>query len=607
VECVNDGSAALQKLDGPHDFAVLDLMMRLLRQTIVTTRVSQRDFRRIDPDGVFNMRKPFDMERLLLDDQRLCEREGKSRARRTQRAPRRRRSQTILRTCDGARCQCHHAPGAQAARRLTEFTSIGVVIRPELPAGLLAHHTSLRKVPTPPMHPTKRLQLLLLFVFLFTAITASATLTSSNQKQMYADYNEDVEPAMISQVRSGVEYNVTAFIKYFNTVASMSNPQLAFSAYNSNGSSVANTLPKLSGYSQMVDPTMAQNPTTQRIFLVGLAKNADTGTATALALYTSDDGGFSWFGPTKIYETTGGVELDKPSIAISPDTVNGTGGYAYIGVMRNDSTGHQPIVLVSTSGVSYSATPYLLPWSSGNATDPQVMVNNNGDVYVAVTDAGVNNIRLAKSYPFNVGLFNPMCFTELTPALTPTYPARLENTDYYAGLVPSNSSVHAASVPVAKLDLVHQRIGVAWHENSIGGGAGPHRIAFAYTPIGDTGTSWSSPHLITNGVGQDINVAMDVDTNGGFLVSYYSFAQYSNYYYPMASYVTINTAGTVSHETPIALTSNLSDITVYAPNSFGGRALGEYHDVSFSNGTFKVVGIVLVAQGNPWIWTVTHF
>ena len=448
------------------------------------------------------------------------------------------------------------------------------------------------------MHSVKRLPILFLSLFFFTAIshTASASLSSSNEKQMYFDSNEDYEPALMSQVRSGVEYNVTAFIKYFTTITA-SNPQLAFSAYNSNGSSVANTLPKLSGYSSMVDPVMAQNPTTQRIFLVGLATGPTTGTTTALALYTSDDGGFSWSGPTKIYEETAtGVSIDKPSIAISPDTQNGSGGYAYISFMRNNGTTNVPVVIVSTSGVSYSSTYYTVATGSAAVTDPQVMVNNNGDVYVALVDSGVNTIRIARSAAFNVSVSPAMSFTEMT-ALTPS--GTLDSTSYFAPLA-AGSYVRAASIPVAKLDTAHQRIGVAWHEHS----GGPDRIAFAYTPTG-TSTSWSTPHLITNGSGHDINVGMDVDTNGGFLVSYYSFGASSNYYYPVASYVTIS-GGTVSHDTPIALTSNLSDITVYS-NTSGRRALGEYHDVSFSNGTFKTVALVLVSQGNPWIWTVTHF
>jgi len=105
VECVNDGNSALEKLDGDHDYAVmlLDLMMpgtngydvlarlrtthpSLLQQTIVTTGVSQRDLRRIDPNAVFAvLRKPFDMDRLVSTINDCASRSGKSRAHRTHR------------------------------------------------------------------------------------------------------------------------------------------------------------------------------------------------------------------------------------------------------------------------------------------------------------------------------------------------------------------------------------------------------------------------------------------------------------------------------------------------------------------------------------------
>jgi len=106
VECVPDGSAALEKLDGDHDYSVmlLDLMMpgtngydvlaqlrttqpALLRQTIVTTGVSQRDLRRIDPQAVFAvLRKPFDMERLVSTINDCASQSRKNRSRRTRRS-----------------------------------------------------------------------------------------------------------------------------------------------------------------------------------------------------------------------------------------------------------------------------------------------------------------------------------------------------------------------------------------------------------------------------------------------------------------------------------------------------------------------------------------
>jgi CheY-like chemotaxis protein len=84
VECVNDGTQALARL-ARHSYAVilLDLMMpqtngydvlrelartkpHLLRRTIVTTGVSERDLAKIDEKSVFAvLRKPFDINQLI--------------------------------------------------------------------------------------------------------------------------------------------------------------------------------------------------------------------------------------------------------------------------------------------------------------------------------------------------------------------------------------------------------------------------------------------------------------------------------------------------------------------------------------------------------------
>jgi CheY-like chemotaxis protein len=80
VECVRDGAQALDRLaNDSFDVILLDLMMpvtngydvlrrlgecrpALLKQTIVTTGVSERDLAKLDRDSVFAvLRKPFDI------------------------------------------------------------------------------------------------------------------------------------------------------------------------------------------------------------------------------------------------------------------------------------------------------------------------------------------------------------------------------------------------------------------------------------------------------------------------------------------------------------------------------------------------------------------
>jgi CheY-like chemotaxis protein len=103
VECVADGSEALQRIDnGTYDLLVLDLMMprvsgfeiidylahtkpELLRRTIVVTGATESILRNLDPRSVFAvLRKPFDTDR-LVDTVRHCA--GQSRSPRHHIAP----------------------------------------------------------------------------------------------------------------------------------------------------------------------------------------------------------------------------------------------------------------------------------------------------------------------------------------------------------------------------------------------------------------------------------------------------------------------------------------------------------------------------------------
>lgn len=94
VECVNDGAQALERLSNEaYNVMLLDLMMpiasgfdvldrlretspALLRQTIVTTGVSERELAKLDHKGVFAvLRKPFDIDR-LVSTVRQCARQA---------------------------------------------------------------------------------------------------------------------------------------------------------------------------------------------------------------------------------------------------------------------------------------------------------------------------------------------------------------------------------------------------------------------------------------------------------------------------------------------------------------------------------------------------
>lgn len=102
VECVNDGAKALDRLaERSYSVLLLDLMMPIcngfdvlerfaaehpdrLRQTIITTGVSERDLGRIDRNSVYAvLRKPFDIDELIATVRRCArQRRGARKARR---------------------------------------------------------------------------------------------------------------------------------------------------------------------------------------------------------------------------------------------------------------------------------------------------------------------------------------------------------------------------------------------------------------------------------------------------------------------------------------------------------------------------------------------
>jgi hypothetical protein len=52
----------------------------------------------------------------------------------------------------------------------------------------------------------------------------------------------------------------------------------------------------------------------------------------------------------------------------------------------------------------------------------------------------------------------------------------------------------------------------------------------------------------------------------------------------------------------------LGDVAGYtvSPANSNNRYIGEYHDVSYSHGTFKSVHIIVAPIGNPFIFEATH-
>lgn len=469
------------------------------------------------------------------------------------------------------------------------------------------------------MKSTLRTILQVAAIGLITATSAWAT--TATQRQVYNEVlQEDIEPTVIAQNRSGVIYTTTVFMKFFNTINDV-NSQFYYSSFNSAGATRANPLSLPSGYVRAADPVLAQNLTTSnganRIWLGGVLVDSSGGTR--LAVWCSDDGGFTWSAPSTM--TTGDTP-DKPAIAVSADP--SSPGYVYLTYVDTTTSAFQVKMMVSPDGGASWQGPYTVsPASQGNEA-PQVMVDSTtGTVYTLwVHPAASAQIQLASAArwtsAWNLNL--NANFTSLTALTTgPQYGG------YYGPTLNLGAvALRNQTCPIAKMDSANGRFSVVWHELVLGTPVtlSPTMMA-AYTF--NTTPHWSSPiQVSTNSVGHSVKPAMDVDTSGNYMVTFYYFPGNAPTYEQHAVYT--DAFGTrITPEIKIGpcytspCGSDLFDVSVYAADLTESpltywRHLGEYQDVSYVSGKWysAAIGVVtcpnsyVTCHGNPFVWTITQ-
>jgi hypothetical protein len=437
----------------------------------------------------------------------------------------------------------------------------------------------------------------LLFV---VAAPASAVTPVAEHMTVY-DSAEEIEPALISQARSGVDYVVTVYMK-FNPNITTAHSTLQYAVYTSSGQSTFAGLPTssaLASYTTFADPVLAQQEgvTNPRIYLLAIGENDSFDSA--LIIWSSDNGGLSWTTPYVIEsETTAGLYFDKDAITVGPD------GSVHIAYLNHGA---------SSAAIAYRSgtyNPFNDTWTwplptdvlgtSGNFIGPQVMVDTNSDVYILYVDGNRNSIRLVRKDAMGVS------FAQVNdiPNTGQLYGSVVQRTEFIP--LKTNVSIRAITVPVARLDRTNRRIAAAWHESD---GAGHSQIRFASLET-DGAPTWSNPLVIAAAGGHDINVGMAKDDLGKWLVTYYSFpgTGTDSYYSPVGTTVYFSGDTPMHDNGNNTIIGRLGDVADYgqSPAGSGQRYLGEYHDVSYSLGTFKSVHIIVAPIGNPWIFEVTH-
>jgi hypothetical protein len=458
----------------------------------------------------------------------------------------------------------------------------------------------------------QRIIRLLTAAAVLAALPLSAALTTSSHRQAsYGSYG-DIEPTVITQMRSGIEYQTAVWMEF--AVQPPGTPvysQLKFNSFNS-GNATGGYLGKASGYlKRYADPLLAQNTSTNRMYLIGLTAGDVHSEPSAIVRWYSDNGGQSWSSPLVVTtsvalaspQPAATVFLDKPAIAVS--SASNSSGYVYVAYVRenlgtngNPNGTNQIVLKVSTNnGTSFSQEIPVSAQSAGHHA-PQVMVDNlNGEVYVVWLRDGLNTLHFAR-----LSAYNGSTMTSIQTAQT-TIGGTFTGNVAIGGL-----TVRGLTTPTAKLDNVNRRIAVTWHEtqNNVA------RAVFQTIDLvnGMTQASWRPDRtLLPTKGGHDLQPALAFDTQGNVLVAYYAFGSGSTSYWHVGQYITFNSARAPVLESPSAtvdLTPSPSDaIYLYTVNNL--TLLGEYHDVSFVNGTFKTVGILAFDYSNVFVYTTQHY
>jgi hypothetical protein len=437
---------------------------------------------------------------------------------------------------------------------------------------------------------------------LAAVLPAHATLNQVASRRLATEAAEDIEPALITYTQFGVEYSASAWMKFDPNPAQNPLSTIRVGAWTSNGLSSLNSPPPLASYNRYADPVLVKHQTLNRIFLIAVAIN-DTDPSnpgepvdSAIVVWHSNNGGWNWGGPAIIDSVAaGGPILDKPAAATGSD------GKLWVAYIAKAASNQVRVRAGTLSGSpltwTWMAAPQAIPLSfvSSSGMAPQVMLDGTTHVYVLylrpITSPRIGVVRSAQTTTLSwqaLGHLQPVsALVDLGEIITV-----------------GSSTIRARTIPVAKLDpaIGRRRLSVAWHENN---GSGGTRVRFASFNIDQAlpGT-WSSILTLSDSGVHNVNVGMDFNpSNGEYVVTWYTFNG-SSVYDIRGTYVTFS-GGTPSNETSSLVTTMQGDVAYITPAG-GASQIGEYHDVSYTNGTFKSVHIMTTSGIDPWSFTVSH-
>ena len=442
--------------------------------------------------------------------------------------------------------------------------------------------------------------------FAFAASPAWATLTSLGETYMTFDSQEDIEPAVISQNVGATEYDIAVWMRFDPNIQTATST-LYYSVKHPDGTSVASgqipVLPPPTTYVRYADPILTTSGS--RTFLTAVVTTSDE-TDGVVAVWYSDDQGQSWShtgSPAIVTGSFNGGVVDKPTCTVAP---NGT---VYVSHVIHG--GQNTIWAESGTQKGDGSWNWSAPARVGTSTlaqSPSILVDSSNNIYVVFMNFTTPQIELWQA---PAGTLN---FTSLSQTIsTPHVFGGIG--DFFLTLDTTVSpavSVRATTIPVARIDRTNNRIAVMWHE---GDGNGHILMHFSAIRLNDPNNPVQWRTITVGSTGDaNINAGMDHDGNGGYLVTYYHFSTSgtSSVYTTYGAYVSFGANEVPASDSNQTVTGRTGSPAYYTDTldnqnqHTGHRFLGDYHDVYFSNGNFKVCGILVNGWGDPWIYTITH-
>jgi hypothetical protein len=430
------------------------------------------------------------------------------------------------------------------------------------------------------------------------AVTATANETN--------DAEQDIEPTVSTITVSGITSTVTAFIKYVN---SGTTPRLYYTRTTDDVTYSGGALAVPAGYTYTADPYLAQNPNNSgagphQLSLVGTAFNGPINNPNAIYLWRSTDGGASWLTPVQVTaDATSRYYYDKPNITVSQYA--GTLGKIYVIYTRTDLQqcsgnfcGDQIVMRRSDDGGATFTSEVALTGVSLTTSvgGPQVVAATAAArIYGIWADYPAGAIRLSSSDDWGgtwtAAAGNPTGRNLMGP---------INNggaANYYRyPLYPPDQTNHvvAYTLPSARFNAAANKVSIVWQERSADG------IYIDVYYAAKIPGGWQGPVRVNQVASKDqFNPALDLDTSGNLLVTYYSTANdpYFNDLYQ--SYFTrIDSSGSVlqSDTTIATFFSDPSSLTSFQ------YFLGDYQDAWFDGAQWRSVWVGIPSSSHADIF-----